>query len=130
MLAPDEFTDQGPFDVILELVGASNLTGNLRSLATGGRIAVIGTGGGGATGEINLGLLMARRGRIHGSTLRPRAPEEKALAARAVERSVLPFLAAGAIGVPIAATFPLAEAGQAYERFAAGGKFGKIVLTM
>src|SRR5215472_7737400 len=42
VLAPEEFIDQGPFDVILELVGASNLTDNLRSLATGGRIAVIG----------------------------------------------------------------------------------------
>lgn len=129
VLAPGEYTDQGPYDVILELVGAPNVTGNLRSLATGGRIVVIGTGGG-ATAEINLGLLMARRGRIHGSTLRVRPLEEKALTARGVERSVLPFLAAGAVAVPIAATFPLAEAAAAYERFAAGGKFGKIVLTM
>ena len=70
VLAPEEFVDQGPFDVILELVGATNLAGNLRSLATGGRLAVIGVGAG-AVGEINLGLLMNRRARIHGSTLRP-----------------------------------------------------------
>ena len=30
--------------------------------------------------------------------------------------------------VPIAATFPMADAAAAYERFAAGGKLGKIVL--
>ena len=129
VLAPEEFTDQGPFDVILELVGASNLTGNLRSLATGGRIAVIGIGAG-ASGELNLGLLMNRRARIHGSTLRPRPLEEKALTARAVERSVLPMLAAGTITVPVAATYPLTRATEAYDRFTAGGKFGKIVLTM
>jgi putative PIG3 family NAD(P)H quinone oxidoreductase len=128
VLAPEEFTDQGPFDVILELVGASNLNGNMRSLATGGRIAVIGIGGG-ATGELNLGLLMSRRARIHGSMLRPRALEEKALTARAVERSVLPLLAAGTITVPVAATYPLTRAAEAYDRFAAGGKLGNIVLT-
>ena len=128
VLAPEEFADQGPFDVILELVGASNLNGNMRSLATGGRIAVIGIGAG-ATGEINLGLLMNRRARIYGSMLRPRPLEEKALTARAVERSVLPLLAGGAITVPIAATYPLTGAVEAYDRFSAGGKLGNIVLT-
>jgi len=49
-------------------------------------------------------------------------------AARAVEASVLPLVAAGRVRVPVAATFPLAEGPAAYERFAAGGKLGKIVL--
>src|SRR2546421_87916 len=44
-IAPDEFVERGPYDVVLELVGAPNLTGNLDALATGGRIAVIGVGG-------------------------------------------------------------------------------------
>jgi NADPH:quinone reductase-like Zn-dependent oxidoreductase len=52
------------------------------------------------------------------------------LTARAVERSVLPLLASGAARVPIAATYPLAEAPAAYDRFAEGGKLGKIVLEM
>jgi NADPH2:quinone reductase len=129
VVAPDAFQDRGPFDVILELVGAINLMDNLKALATGGRIAVIGTGAG-ATGEINLGLLMMKRARMHGSTLRARPLELKALAARAMERSVLPLLASGEVKVPIAATYPLAEASAAYERFKAGGKLGKIVLTM
>ena len=127
--APDEFRGQGPYDVILELVGAPNLIDNLKALNTGGRIAVIGTGGG-ATGEINLGLLMMKRARIYGSTLRARPLELKALTARAMERSVLPLLASGEVKVPIAKTYPLAEAPAAYEHFKAGGKLGKIVLTM
>ena len=65
-----------------------------------------------------------------GSTLRPRPLEEKALTARAMEASVLPLLASGAIRVPVAATYPLGEARAAYERFQAGGKLGKIVLRM
>jgi NADPH:quinone reductase len=129
VVAPDAFQDRGPFDVILELVGAVNLMDNLKSLATGGRIAVIGTGAG-ASGEINLGLVMMKRARIHGSTLRARPLELKALTARALERSVLPLLASGEVTVPVAKTYPLAEAATAYEHFKAGGKLGKIVLTM
>jgi NADPH:quinone reductase len=124
---PVGFGAHGPFDVILELVGGPNLTEDVRSLTTGGRIAVIGVGGG-AQAEISLLDLMGKRGRVHGSTLRARSLEDKAAAARAVEKHVLPLLAAGVVTVPVEATFPMAEAAAAYERFAAGGKLGKIVL--
>ena len=127
-VAPEETADYGPYDVVLELVGASNMAANLKALATGGRISVIGVGAG-AKAEVSLMALMMARGRIHGSTLRARPIEEKALAARRVERHVLPLLASGAVTVPLAGTFPLASAAAAYERFAAGGKLGKIVLV-
>jgi NADPH2:quinone reductase len=127
VIAPEGFGEHGPFDVVLELVGAMNLGENLMSLETGGRIAIIGTGAG-ATAEINLGLVMMKRARIHGSTLRARPIELKAIATRAVERSVLPALASGEITVPIAETFPLERVAEAYDRFRAGGKLGKVVL--
>jgi len=75
-------------------------------------------------------MLMIKRARISGSTLRPRPLEQKAAAARAVEASVLPLFEAGRLRVPVAAVFPLAHAAEGYERFAAGGKFGKVVLTV
>jgi NADPH2:quinone reductase len=125
----EDFAGQGPFDVILELVGAPNLGENLQALATGGRLTVIGVGGG-AKGELNLLALMGKRARIHGSTLRARPLEDKALLARQVEREVLPLVYSGAVRVPVAQTFPLEEAAAAYERFAAGGKLGKIVLNV
>ena len=128
-IAPDDFAGHGPFDVILELVGAPNLPQNLEALATHGRIVVIGIGAG-AKSELNLGLLMAKRARILGSMLRSRPLEEKALAARALERSVLPLFESGALEVPVAAAFPLQRAAEAYERFDAGGKFGKVVLEI
>ena len=127
VIAPEGFEEHGPFDVVLELVGAPNLAGNLQALATDGRIAVIGVGGG-AKAELNLLALMGKRARIHGSTLRARPLEEKAIAMRLVEREVLPHFESGSVEVPIAATFPLDEAERAYERFGAGGKLGKIVL--
>lgn len=132
VLTPDDLVADGaehePFDVILELVGAPNMATNLRWLATGGRIVVIGVGGG-FKAEVNLLALMGKRGRISASTLRARPLEEKAAAARLVEHEVLPLVARGAITVPVAATFPLADVAAAYERFAAGGKLGKIVVV-
>jgi NADPH2:quinone reductase len=129
VLEPDGFEEHGPFDVILELVGAPNLGPNLKALATKGRIVVIGIGAG-AKGELNLRDLMTKRATLRASTLRARPLEEKAAATRAVERHVLPLFADGKLRVPIAETFPLEQAAEAYDRFAEGGKIGKIVLTM
>jgi putative PIG3 family NAD(P)H quinone oxidoreductase len=126
-IAPEGFEQAGPFDVVLELVGAPNLPLDLDALAPDGRIVVIGIGAG-AKAEVHLAKLMGKRARICGSTMRARSLEQKALAARAAERHVLPLVNGGALRVPIAATFPLEQAPAAYERFAAGGKLGKIVL--
>jgi NADPH:quinone reductase len=127
-IAPDGFEEHGPFDVVLELVGAPNMAGNLNSLTIGGRIVVIGVAGGGAKAEVNLGVLMAKRGTIRASLLRPRPLEEKAIAMRLVERHVLPLVESGAVRVPVAATFALDQAEEAYARFEEGGKLGKVVL--
>jgi NADPH:quinone reductase len=127
-IGPEGFEDAGPFDVVLELVGASNLAANLGALATGGRVAVIGVGGTGPQGEINLLALMQKHARIHGSTLRARPLEQKAAAARLVEKEVLPGFSAGLLTVPVAETFELDRVEDAYARFEAGGKLGKIVL--
>jgi putative PIG3 family NAD(P)H quinone oxidoreductase len=127
-IAPEGFDEAGEFDVVLELVGAPNLGANVSSLATGGRIVVIGVGAG-AKAELNLLALMAKRGRIMASTLRARPLEQKADAMRKVEKHVLPLVESGRVKVPVAETFELNDAAAAYERFAAGGKLGKIVLT-
>jgi NADPH:quinone reductase-like Zn-dependent oxidoreductase len=119
-LAPDEFEDQVPYDVILELVGGPNLPGDLRALAMRGRIVVIGIGAGAKT-ELDLRALMGKRGSIHASTLRARSLEDKAQAARLLERQVLPGFVSGDLSVPVCATFPLDAAAAAYERFKEGG---------
>jgi NADPH:quinone reductase len=127
VIEPDGFEQHGPFDVILELVGAPNLGADVDALATTGRIVVIGIAAG-AKGELNLAKLMYKRGRLMASTMRARPLEEKALMTRGLERHVLPLVERGAIQVPVAETFPLADAAAAYERFVAGGKLGKLVL--
>ncbi len=118
---------EGEYDVILELVGGPALAEDVRRLAPRGRLAVIGTGAG-RRAEIDFGPLMGKRGRIHGSTLRSRSADDKALVVDRLREQVLPLLASGRIHVPVHATFPLEQAEEAYEAFAAPGKFGKLVL--
>jgi NADPH:quinone reductase-like Zn-dependent oxidoreductase len=119
----------GSYDVVLELVGgADNLAADVGLLATGGRLVVIGVPAG-ATAEVDFRMLMQKRARISASTLRARPLEEKALVVRRLERHVAPLVERGLVGVPVHATYPLERAAEAYDAFAAGGKFGKIVLT-
>lgn len=125
---PEGFAAEGPFDVILELVGGPNLAEDIEALATGGRISVIGVGAG-AKAEVDLLALMGKRARILASTLRARPLEQKADAARRVETQVMPLLADGRLRLPVSHTFPMAEAAAAYEQFSRGGKLGKIVLV-
>jgi NADPH2:quinone reductase len=128
-VAPDTAAGHGPFDVIVELVGAPNLRADLEALALRGRIVVIGIGAG-ARAEIDLHALMTKRGHLMSSTLRPRPLEEKAICARRVEAEVLTALAEGRLRVPVAAAFSLEDAQAAYDRFGAGDKLGKVVLEV
>ena len=129
VVAPGEEAEHGPFDVVLELVGAPNLPANLGNLNTGGRIVVIGVGAGAKT-ELNLLVVMAKRAKVMGSTLRSRSVEQKAVVAAGVRSDLLPALADGRIQVPVEASFELADAEAAYARFEAGAKFGKITLSL
>jgi NADPH:quinone reductase len=128
VLAPGDEEAQAPYDVVLELVGAPSLSKVLPHVAPWGRVIVIGVGGGGRM-ELELMTLMRLRASIGGSTLRARSRREKAEVAADMAAHVLPALAAGRLQIPVCETFPLAEAQAAYERFAAGAKFGKVVLV-
>jgi NADPH2:quinone reductase len=124
---PSEAGEHGPYDVVLELVGGSSFEANLAALAAGGRMAVIGVGGG-ARVDVDLLTLMGRRAHVMGSTLRSRSIEEKALTARRVEAELLPLVEAGRLRVIVGEVFALESAADAYARFQAGGKLGKVVL--
>jgi NADPH2:quinone reductase len=127
VIDPSEVAEHGPYDVSLELVGGQAIADVLPYLAVGGRVVVIGVMAG-AKIELNLLKLMASRSTIGGSMLRSRTIAEKSEVTDVVANRVLPLLAKGDVVVPVAERFPMADAVQAYERFSAGGKFGKVVL--
>jgi NADPH:quinone reductase-like Zn-dependent oxidoreductase len=134
VVAPDDFVERGPFDVVLEMVGASNIVSDVAALATGGRISLIGVSAS-AGFEVDVTALFEalkfHRGRMHGSMIAARVDRDLAAqAVRAVEDDVVPLLEAGRVRVPIAAEYPMANAEAAYDEFEAGGKVGKLVLTL
>ncbi|WP_196833240.1 NAD(P)H-quinone oxidoreductase [Mycetocola sp. CAN_C7] len=116
-------------DAVLDVVGAAYLDRNIRALAFGGRLVVIGLQGG-ATGELDLGLLMSRRARVIGTTLRARPAEEKARIVAEVAEHVWPLVEAGTVRAAVEARFPLERAAEAHEYFDSGEHTGKILLTM
>lgn len=130
VVAHDDFAERGPFDVVLELVGGSNMAGNLAALNRLGRIVVIGVSGGGGHADIDLLTVMGKRAVITGSTLRARPLEDKALVTKRAEAHAVPLLTNGSVRVLVEQTFPLKEAQAAYARFREGGKLGKIVLVV
>jgi NADPH2:quinone reductase len=116
-------------DVILDVIGAQYLDRNIRSLAFGGRLVVIGLQGG-AKAELDLGYLMSHRQSVAGTTLRARPAAEKALIVSEVARHVWPLIEAGTVRSAVEATFPIERAAEAHEHFDSGKHTGKILLTM
>ncbi|RZJ16676.1 MAG: NAD(P)H-quinone oxidoreductase [Brevundimonas sp.] len=119
----------GGADVVLDMVGAAYADLNQRALKAGGRWVVIATLTG-ARAEIDLARLMLKRIVLTGSTLRSRPADEKARLAAAVEATVWPWVASGAVRPRVEATFPLDQAALAHLRLEAGEHVGKIVLTV
>jgi NADPH:quinone reductase-like Zn-dependent oxidoreductase len=119
-----------PVDVVLELVGAAHLALAQDRLANFARVVVIGVAGGGSRVDIDLLNFMRTRSTLTGSTLRSRSHDEKAEVIAHVRNALDSPWRGGAIKVPIAATFALADVEEAYAFFAQPGKFGKVLLAM
>jgi putative PIG3 family NAD(P)H quinone oxidoreductase len=116
-------------DVIVDFVGGSYLERNVACLGTLGRLIVIGLLGG-ITADLNLGLLLNKRLRVLGTVLRSRTLEEKALAARAFEKSVLPHLASGRLRAVVDRVFPMSAVIEAHRYMESNANAGKIVLEV
>jgi putative PIG3 family NAD(P)H quinone oxidoreductase len=119
----------GGADVVLDMMGAGYFKQNVDVLSPGGRLVVIAflTG---AVAELNLMSLMLKRLTITGSTLRARDAGEKARLARAIEERAWPWIASGAVRIPVDRVFPLERAGEAHACLEQGTQFGKVVLSV
>ena len=116
-------------DVILDVIGSPYWDRNIASLALKGRMVIVGTMGG-ATHEVNIGALMGKRLRVHGTVLRARPIEEKIALNQQFVRHVLPLLADGRIRPVVDSVFPLEEVAEAHRYMESNANFGKIVLSM
>jgi NADPH2:quinone reductase len=114
-------------DVVLDVIGADYWERNMRVLAPKGRMILVGLMSGAVT-QANIGMFLAKRLQVRGTTLRARPLEEKATTTRLFEKSVLPHIASGRVKVVVDRVFPLAEAAEAHRYMESNANFGKIVL--
>jgi len=115
--------------LVLDFVGGAYAAENLAALAQGGRVVVIGTMGG-PKAQVDLSLLMRKRGEVIGTVLRPRPLEEKIRATRLFAADALPLLAAGRVKPVVDAVLPLERVREAHERMEKNDSFGKLVLKL
>ncbi|MED7928734.1 NAD(P)H-quinone oxidoreductase [Nonomuraea sp. LP-02] len=124
----EDFAEKVQADVILDIMGAKYLAGNLKVLRTGGRLVIIALQGG-SKAEINLGALMAKRASVHGTTLRARPVDEKGAIVRSVVENVWPLVTGGAVRPVVYAEVPMSDAAEAHRMLDSGEHVGKILLV-
>jgi putative PIG3 family NAD(P)H quinone oxidoreductase len=118
----------GAVDVVLDPIGAASLAGDLAVLASGGRIICLATMSG-AKAELDVSLLMKKRARIVGSTLRSRTRAEKALLVRRFAQEILPGFDAGRLRPVIDSVLPPERAAEAFQRMRENTNVGKILIA-
>lgn len=116
-------------DVILDVVGAKYLEPNVKVLAPDGRLVVIGLLGG-RKGEVDLGALLSKRGRLITTSLRSRPAGGKAEVVAAVREHVWPWIEEGRVRPLIQSRHPLADAAEAHREMEASQHIGKILLDV
>ena len=123
-----ELTSKHGADCILDLVGAAHWAKNIQALAIGGRLLLVGLGGG-AKVEVDLRALLAKRARVIASTLRSRPLAEKLELTRKFREAVVPLFESGRVKPIVDRVFPLAQAADAHRYHETQANVGKIVLT-
>jgi len=124
--------DAGGADVILDIMGAAYLDRNIDALAKDGRVVIIGMQGG-ATGDLNIGKLLAKRGGVFATALRARpvdGPAGKSEIVTQVRDNVWPMIADGQVRPVIGAEFPISQAQAAHELLESGDVSGKVILRV
>jgi len=122
-----ELTGGRGADVILELVGAPNVPGDIQCIARRGRLAIVGIGAGQKV-ELALRDLMTKRATVFGTTLRARPLGEKIEAITRFHAECGPLFDAGRLRPVIDRAFPWNEAADALARMEGPGKVGKVLL--
>jgi putative PIG3 family NAD(P)H quinone oxidoreductase len=122
-------TQGAGMDVILDIIGAAYLSRNVASLATGGRLIVLGLQGG-VKGDINLGALLAKRATLHAAGLRARPPADKAAVVAETHANVWPMIEAGTVRPIIDRVLTLDDAAEAHRLVESSEHIGKVLLRV
>ncbi|WP_329012918.1 NAD(P)H-quinone oxidoreductase [Streptomyces sp. NBC_01601] len=121
-------TDGAGADVILDNMGAKYLGRNVEALAVNGRLMIIGMQGG-TKGELNIGMLLGKRGAVSATSLRARPLSEKATIVAAVREHVWPLIASGVVRPVVDRELPMTDAAEAHRVLEGSGHIGKVLLV-
>ncbi|WP_405554161.1 NAD(P)H-quinone oxidoreductase [Streptomyces sp. NBC_01171] len=121
-------TDGGGADVILDNMGAKYLGRNVEALAVNGRLMIIGMQGG-TKGELNIGLLLGKRGAVSATSLRARPLSEKAAIVAAVREHVWPLIESGVVRPVVDREVPMTDAAEGHRVVEGSGHIGKVLLV-
>ncbi|MET8693875.1 NAD(P)H-quinone oxidoreductase [Streptomyces bauhiniae] len=121
-------TDGKGADVILDNMGAKYLGRNVETLAVNGRLMIIGMQGG-TKGELNIGLLLGKRGAVSATSLRARPLSEKAAIVAAVREHVWPLIASGVVRPVVDREVPMTDAAEGHRVVEGSGHIGKVLLV-
>jgi putative PIG3 family NAD(P)H quinone oxidoreductase len=116
------------FDVVLDLVGGAYTPASIATLATRGRLMLVGLVAG-ATATLDLRRVLSRRASIIGTVLRARSIDEKAAATEAFARDLVPLFANGQLRATVDRVFPLSDLAEAHRRMESNESFGKVVVV-
>ena len=119
----------GPFDVVLDPVGANYAESNLKLLALDGRWVLIGLMGG-RKAELDMALVLGKRIHLLGSTLRTRNDQFKADLLSDLNQQVWPLFNEGRLSPQLAKAYPMEEAQEAYAELASNQVSGKLVVVI
>ena len=119
----------GGVNIILDPVGGEYFERNLDVLSVEGKLIIIGLMGG-AKANLNLGLLMVKRQKIIGSTIRARSNETKNIVMQELSEKVIPLFESGMLKPVIHETFYFSECNEAQEMMEANENIGKIILVL
>ncbi|MFJ4656207.1 NAD(P)H-quinone oxidoreductase [Nocardia sp. NPDC088792] len=119
-------------DIILDVMGASYLERNVEALAEDGHLVIIGMQGG-VKAEVNLGVLVSKRGSIHATNLR-RRPEHghgsKAEIISELRRHLWPLISDGTVVPVVSAELPVTDVAEAHRLLDSDESVGKVVLAI
>lgn len=129
LFAEQVISTAGGADIIIELVAGAYVEEDIKCIKNKGRIIIVGLLNGART-SLNLGILLSKRARLVGTTLRARPIEEKILVMQAFIDEIIPRIKSGQLKASVDKVFPLEKVGEAHSFMEADSNFGKIVLTL